>query len=134
VDSGLIICRPFLFVKIFYLREAKVLQQLRLSYLIFLAFLVVSTLIVVPLHAAWVLILVKLIPLLFFFPAVWQKRSYGLIALTLLLLIYMGFATMDCFNKGLAQIFAFVELILATWLILACSKAVKSLPRGHGAA
>jgi uncharacterized membrane protein len=110
------------------------LQQLRLSYLIFLAFLVVSTLIVVPLHAAWVLILVKLIPLLLFFPAVWQKRSYGLIALTLLLLIYMGFATMDCFNKGLTQIFAFVELILATWLILTCSKAVKSLPRGHGAA
>jgi len=40
---------------------------------------------------------------------------------------------MACFHQGLVQIFAFVELALATWLILTCSKAVKSLPRGHGA-
>jgi len=111
-----------------------VLQQLRLSYVVFLAFLIISTFLTVPLQAAWVLLVFKLVPLLLFFPAVWQKKSYGLLALTLLLLIYMGFATMDCFHKGLVQIFAFVELALATWLILACSKAVKSLPRGHGAA
>jgi hypothetical protein len=44
----------------------------------------------------------------------------------------MGFAVMDCFAGGLKQTFAFIELGFATWLILACSKAVKSLPRGHG--
>lgn len=106
---------------------------LRSSYVVFLVFLVLSTFITVPLQAAWVLIVLKLVPLLLFAPAVWQKKSYGLLTLTLLVLVYMGFATMDCFNKGLVQIFAFVELVLGTWLILTCSKAVKSLPRGHGA-
>lgn len=110
------------------------MQYLRVSYVVFVVFLVLSTLMTVPLPAAWVLLSIKLVPILLFFPAVWQKKSYGLLALTLLILIYMGFATMDCFNKGLVQAFAFVELVLATWLILACSKAVKSLPRGHGAA
>ena len=110
------------------------LQQLRLSYVLFLAFLVLSTFITEPLQAAWVLVLIQLVPLLLFAPAVWHKKSYGLLTLTLLVLVYMGFATMACFGKGLSQILAFVELALATWLILTCSKAVKSLPRGHGAA
>jgi uncharacterized membrane protein len=61
------------------------------------------------------------------------KKSYGLLTLTLLVLVYMGFAVMDCFAGGLKQIFAFIELAIATWLILACAKAVKNLPRGHGA-
>lgn len=110
------------------------LEYLRLSYVVFLVFLTISTLLTVPLQAAWILLVFKLVPLLLFFPAVWQKKSYGLLALTLLVLVYMGFSTMNCFADGLKQLFAFIELIAATWLILACSKAVKSLPRGHGAA
>ena len=131
------------------------MQYLRLSYICFLAFLAVSTFALVPFKAAWVLVLIKLVPLLLFLPAILQKKSYGLITLTLLVLVYMGFAVMDCFAGGskqtfafiglgqqntllivkiaeLKQTFAFIELGFATWLILACSKAVKSLPRGHG--
>ncbi|MBL0229563.1 MAG: DUF2069 domain-containing protein [Moraxellaceae bacterium] len=134
------------------------MQYLRLSYVCFLAFLAVSTFALVALvsfKAALVLVIIKLVPLLLFLPAILQKKSYGLITLTLLVLVYMGFAVMDCFAGGskqtfafiglgqqntllivkiaeLKQTFAFIELGFATWLILACSKAVKSLPRGHG--
>jgi uncharacterized membrane protein len=69
--------------------------------------------------------LIKLVPLLLFLPAILQKKSYGLLTLTLVVLVYMGFATMDCFAKGLEQTFAFIELGIATWLILACSKGGK---------
>ena len=110
------------------------MQYLRLSYVCFLAFLAISTFALVPFKAAWVLVLIKLVPLLLFLPAILQKKSYGLISLTLVVLVYMGFAVMDCFAGGSKQTFAFIELGFATWLILACSKAVKSLPRGHGSA
>lgn len=109
------------------------MQYLRLSYISFLVFLAISTFALVPFKAAWVLVMIKLVPLLLFLPAVLQKKSYGLLTLTLLVLVYMGFAVMDCFAGGLKQIFAFIELAIATWLILACAKAVKNLPRGHGA-
>ena len=112
------------------------LLHLRLSYVLFLVFLVISLLLLNPANApmsvALFWIVVKVVPLLLFAPAVWLKKSYGLLALTLVILVYMGFAVMDCFAGGLKQTFAFIELGFATWLILACSKAVKSLPRGHG--
>ena len=113
------------------------MQYLRLSYVCFLVFLTVSTFALVALvsfKAALVLVIIKLVPLLLFLPAILQKKSYGLISLTLVVLVYMGFAVMDCFAGGSKQTFAFIELGFATWLILACSKAVKSLPRGHGSA
>lgn len=113
------------------------LVNLRLSYMIYLVFLVISVFLLnpatAPISVALFWIVVKVVPLLLFAPAIWLKKSYGLLALTLVILVYMGFATMHCFAKGLEQVLAFVELVLATWLILACSKAVKSLPRGHGA-
>ena len=109
------------------------LQYLRLIYVVLLAFLAISTFVLVPFDAAWVVVIVKLVPLLLFIPAIWYRKSYGLLALTLVVLVYMGFATMDCFAGGLKQLLAFIELGLSTWLILACSKAVKSQPRGHGA-
>lgn len=109
------------------------MQYLRLSYVVYLVFIVLSTFILLPLQAAWVLAFIKLIPLLAFLPAIWHKHSYGLLTLTLVVLLYMGFAVMDCFASGLKQGLAFAELMIATWLILACSKAVKSQPRGHGA-
>lgn len=102
-----------------------------------LLFMAVSTIVLkpdnAPLSALLLMIAIQIVPLLVFAPAVWLKQSYGLLALTLLVLVYMGFATMNCFAHGLKQILAFVELVLDTWLIMACSKAVKSLPRGHGA-
>jgi uncharacterized membrane protein len=105
--------------------------------MIYLVFLVISVLLLnpvaAPISVALFWIVVKVLPLLLFAPAIWLKKSYGLLALTLVILVYMGFATMHCFAKDLEQALAFVELVLATWLILACSKTVKSLPRGHGA-
>lgn len=113
------------------------LQYLRLSYSIFLVFLIISTLLLkpenAPLSAIAIMLAIQILPLLLFAPAIWLKKSYGLLALTLVILVYMGFATMHTFAHGLEQLLAFIELALATWLILACSKAVKSLPRGHGA-
>ena len=113
------------------------LLHLRLSYVLFLVFLVISLLLLNPANApisvALFWIVVKVVPLLLFAPAVWLKKSYGLLALTLVILVYMGFATMHCFAKGSEQVLAVIELLLATWLILTCSKAVKSQPRGHGA-
>ncbi|PTQ89288.1 DUF2069 domain-containing protein [Agitococcus lubricus] len=113
------------------------LSFLRTSYVLFLALLCIGTFVTAPtastLPNILVILSIQIIPLLAFFKAVWQKQSYGLLTLTLLLLVYMGFSTMNCFAGGLKQLFAIVELVVATWLILACSKAVKSLPRGHGA-
>lgn len=111
---------------------------LRSSYVVYLIVLAISTLVAAPkashLQDILVILALQIIPLLLFIRAVWHKQSYGLLALTLLVLLYLGFSTMNCFADGLKQLFAFIELIAATWLILACSKAVKSLPRGHGAA
>lgn len=111
---------------------------LRSSYVVYLIVLVISTLVAAPkashIQDILVILALQIIPLLIFMRAVWKKQSYGLLALTLLILVYMGFSTMNCFAGGLKQLFAIVELVVATWLILACSKAVKSLPRGHGAA
>lgn len=110
---------------------------LRSSYVVYLMVLVISTLVTAPkashLQDILVILALQIVPLFLFIRAVWHKQSYGLLALTLLVLVYMGFSTMNCFADGLKQLFAFIELITATWLILACSKAVKSLPRGHGA-
>lgn len=110
---------------------------LRSSYVVYLIILVISTLVSAPkashIQDILVILALQIIPLLIFIKAIWQKQSYGLLAFTLIILIYMGFSTMNCFAGGLKQLFAIVELVVATWLILACSKAVKSLPRGHGA-
>lgn len=113
------------------------LYNLRVSYGVVLLFMVFSTIALkpadTPLSALLLMIAIQTVPLLAFAPAVWQKKSYGLLVLTLAVLVYMGFATMNCFLGGLKQILAFAELVLDTWLIMACYKAVKSLPRGHGA-
>ena len=113
------------------------LLYLRSSYVVYLIVLILSTIVAAPTASNFqdilVILALQIIPLLLFIKAVWHKQSYGLLALTLLVLVYMGFSTMNCFAGGLKQVFAFIELIAATWLILACSKSVKSLPRGHGA-
>ncbi|MFO1391373.1 MAG: DUF2069 domain-containing protein [Agitococcus sp.] len=110
---------------------------LRSSYVVYLMVVIISTIISAPKASHFqdilVILLLQIIPLLLFIKAVWHKQSYGLLALTLLVLVYMGFSTMNCFADGLKQVFAFIELATATWLILACSKSVKTLPRGHGA-
>ena len=110
---------------------------LRLSYLVFLVFLVISTLLLkpenAPLSAIAIMLAIQTLPLLIFAYAVWHEKGNGLLTLTLILLGYMGFATMNCFATGLTQILAFMELGLASWLLICCSKIVKAQPRGQGA-
>ena len=111
--------------------------QLRLSYISFLVFLMISTLLLkpenAPLSAIAIMLAIQTLPVLIFAYAVWQEKGYGLLTLTLILLGYMGFATMNCFATGLTQTLAFMELGLASWLLIRCSKVVKAQPRGQGA-
>lgn len=112
--------------------------HLRLSYIAFLLFLAISTVLLkpaasTPLMAILIMMAAKILPLTLFAPAVWREKGNGLMTLTLVLLLYMGFATMDCFAQGLIQILGFIELGLASWLIVVCSKVVKRQPRGQGA-
>lgn len=113
------------------------LYNLRVSYLVLLTFLTLSVVLLqpaaTPLAAVLTILAMQIAPLALFAPAIWRKNSYGLLVLTLLVLVYMGFATMNCFLHGLKQTLALIELVLEAWLIMACYKAVKSQPRGHGA-
>ncbi len=110
---------------------------LRLSYVVFLAFLIGSTLWFqlghAPVSAILIMLAIQTLPLLIFAYAVWQEKGNGLLTLTLILLGYMGYATMNCFAHGLTQLLAIIELFLALWLMVMCSKVVKRQPRGQGA-
>lgn len=111
--------------------------QLRLSYISFLVFLIISTLLLkpanTPLSAIAIMLAIQTVPVLIFAYAVWKEKGNGLLTLTLILLVYMGIATMNCFATGLTQTLAFIELGFASWLLMRCSKVVKAQPRGQGA-
>lgn len=119
---------------------AKVMNNrllLRVSYVLLLALLVLSSLLLKPANASFSSLLaiqaLQIIPLLLFLPAIQRENSYGLLMLSLILLFYMGFATMNCFAGGLKAFLAGTELTLELALSWFALRVIKLKPRGHGA-
>lgn len=96
---------------------------LRLNWLLVLALAVVGTVLFRPptmdaLIAA-ALGLIKAMPVLAFARAIWQRLPNGLLALSLVLLVYLGFATAQLFIAGPVRWFACLNGLALTALMLA---------------
>lgn len=110
---------------------------LRLSFVCLLLWTALGTALIHPtsadLPATLIMLVAKLVPLTVFLRAILKESGYGLLALTLVLLFYMGFSVMDCFHGGLQALVGGVALFLELLVSVLALRVVKRQPRGQGA-
>lgn len=111
-------------------------KPLFFSYWALLGWIILATFIEKPpeanLESTLIIIAIKLFPLALFFRSILQENGYGLLALTLVLMFYMGFATMDCFAGGLKAVMGGIGIALQCVLAGFSLQGVKRQPRGQG--